>query len=82
MTWPPTIGCRTIEFPGIFSRLSHHHLHGQLGRHRDSPAERAPRAYARHAVETLQHIRGLNAAALEMIGKHGFKVEPPSSDLS
>ena len=36
-------------------------------------------AYARHAVETLQYLRDLNAKVLELIDEHGFTTEPPLS---
>lgn len=39
-------------------------------------------AYARHAMERLLYLRGLNAYVLEQIDKYGFAIEPPSSDLS
>lgn len=38
-------------------------------------------AYAKHAVETLKYLRGMNAGILDAIDKYGFTIEPPSSDL-
>lgn len=38
-------------------------------------------AYVRSGVETLQYLRGLNTGVLETIDRHGFKLDPPSSDL-
>ncbi|WP_036015876.1 hypothetical protein [Bradyrhizobium yuanmingense] len=34
-------------------------------------------AYAREAVDTLKYLRGLNAALLEGVEKHGFTASPP-----
>jgi hypothetical protein len=36
-------------------------------------------AYARHAVEILRYLRGLNAGVLDHVAKHGFTTQPPDS---
>jgi hypothetical protein len=37
-------------------------------------------AFARHAVEILQYLRGLNAGVLEAIDNHGFSIGPKPLD--
>ncbi len=38
-------------------------------------------AYARYAVDTMQYLRGLNAALLEGVEKHGFAAITPLASL-